>query len=347
MTTPPSARWAAAAPFALAAAAACGVAGVAYHRWLLARARAAAPPPLLAGAARLPLSGGGRAADDGAPTIIFIHGMGCSALEWAPVAALLRGARWAALDRVLGVDAARALARPRTAAVILGELREALAAAGVAPPYVLVGHSFGALVARAWALAHRAEVAALLLLDPLHEGFVAPPMPLDFRLAFRFAVPAVFGALALAAPLGAVRLLDAARALGLPPSELLPPAQRAAAVARYSAAAPWRIAAAERDGSFASLPAVRAMGALDATLPVTVVVAGRRDRSPTAFPRALTAAFVAQAEDVLGGRGPLRRLVLAARSEHWVHLDEPALVADEVALLLAAAAKAAASAPRQ
>jgi len=156
--------------------------------------------------------------------------MGCSALEWTPVAERLpRGLRWVSLDRVLGV-ASRDVApqqEPRTAAAIIAEAREALAAAGIAPPFVLVGHSFGGLIARAWALQHRGEVAALLLVDAMHERFVEPPMPWDFRAAFAWAVPAVFSVLAAGAPLGLVRLMDACAALCQPPSELPPPAQRA------------------------------------------------------------------------------------------------------------------------
>jgi len=327
-----------------------------------------------AGSARLPVTLGGGAGDGGggaagsvaagtsaaaaaAPTVVLIHGMGCSALEWAPVTRLLRARRWVALDRVLSVDAA-ALAQPRTAAAIIAEAREALAAACVAPPYVLVGHSFGGLIARAWALQHRGEVAALLMLDAMHERFVEPPMPRDFRAAFDWAVPLVFAALAAGAPLGLVRLLDACAALGLPPTELLPPAQRAEAVARYSRAAPWRIAELERRGAFASLAWLRSLGALDEALPAAAVVAGRRDKSPTLFRAQLRAAFVAQAEEVLGGgggssgsgggggggapRGELRRLTVAERSEHWVHLEAPELVAAEVERLCALAEASAA-----
>jgi pimeloyl-ACP methyl ester carboxylesterase len=178
--------------------------------------------------------------------------MGCSALEWVPLTHLLRGVRWAAIDRVLG--GCGGLTAPRTARAIIQESREALKAAGVAPPYVLVGHSYGGLIARAWALEHPQEADGLCLLDPMHEDFVSPLMPFDFRAAFDWAVPVVFATLAALAPLGLVRLLDAAGALGLPPTELFPAPQREEAVALYSNSNPWRRAAAELSGSFASLP---------------------------------------------------------------------------------------------
>jgi pimeloyl-ACP methyl ester carboxylesterase len=53
------------------------------------------------------------------------------------------------------------------------ELRSLLAAAGVAPPYVLVGASFGGLNAQLMAREHPGEVAGLVLLDSLHPDFDA------------------------------------------------------------------------------------------------------------------------------------------------------------------------------
>jgi pimeloyl-ACP methyl ester carboxylesterase len=49
------------------------------------------------------------------------------------------------------------------------ELRALLAVAGVAPPYVLVGHSFGGMNVRLFATRYPAEVAGLVLVDPSHE----------------------------------------------------------------------------------------------------------------------------------------------------------------------------------
>lgn len=58
---------------------------------------------------------------------------------------------------------------PRTSGRMVEELRALLAAAGVRPPYVLVGHSFGGFNVRLFAARYPAEVAGLLLVDPAHE----------------------------------------------------------------------------------------------------------------------------------------------------------------------------------
>ena len=48
------------------------------------------------------------------------------------------------------------------------EQRDLLKRAGLAPPYVLVGHSLGGLYQYAYALLHPEEVAALVLIEPTH-----------------------------------------------------------------------------------------------------------------------------------------------------------------------------------
>ncbi len=57
---------------------------------------------------------------------------------------------------------------PRTSGRIVEELRRAPAGAGVAPPYVLVGHSFGGQNMRLCASRHPADVAGLVLVDAQH-----------------------------------------------------------------------------------------------------------------------------------------------------------------------------------
>jgi pimeloyl-ACP methyl ester carboxylesterase len=59
----------------------------------------------------------------------------------------------------------RGAARPCTQA---RELRAGLQAVGVAPPYLLVGHSIGGLYQHAFTRRYPEEVAALLLIGPTH-----------------------------------------------------------------------------------------------------------------------------------------------------------------------------------
>jgi pimeloyl-ACP methyl ester carboxylesterase len=59
---------------------------------------------------------------------------------------------------------------PRTSQQIIQELDNLLEKAQVASPYVLVGHSFGALNIRLYASRHPEKVAGMVLVDPSHEN---------------------------------------------------------------------------------------------------------------------------------------------------------------------------------
>ena len=59
--------------------------------------------------------------------------------------------------------------RPLAAATVADDLHEALQHRGLDGPVVLVGHSLGGGYVRVFAARHPAEVAGLVLLDPVHE----------------------------------------------------------------------------------------------------------------------------------------------------------------------------------
>jgi pimeloyl-ACP methyl ester carboxylesterase len=101
------------------------------------------------------------------PSVVFETGAGGFAAAWLPVLRLLPDVRGVAVDRpgmgwsdpgpeVLPVDVAARLLR-------------VLDAADVSPPYLLVGHSLGALHVRAFAARYPDETAGLVLVDPSHE----------------------------------------------------------------------------------------------------------------------------------------------------------------------------------
>ena len=61
---------------------------------------------------------------------------------------------------------------PRDARQIARELHTALANAGVAPPYILVGHSLGGPLIRVFAGMYPGEVNGMVLVDPTQEEFI-------------------------------------------------------------------------------------------------------------------------------------------------------------------------------
>ena len=106
---------------------------------------------------------------EGSPTIILEAGAGGFSLEWALVQSeVSRFARVVSYDRA-GYAWSDPGPTPRTMHQICGELHAALVKAGVRPPYVMVGHSYGGLLVRTFAQRYPDEVAGVVLVDASHE----------------------------------------------------------------------------------------------------------------------------------------------------------------------------------
>jgi len=104
-------------------------------------------------------------------TVIFESGFGTDLRAWRRVAPeVAKTARVLAYSRA-GHGKSDPRPEPRTIAQNTAELEQLLAAAKLAPPYVLVGHSYGALLMRAFAARHPEQVAGMVLVDPSDERF--------------------------------------------------------------------------------------------------------------------------------------------------------------------------------
>lgn len=104
---------------------------------------------------------------EGRPAVIFESGLAASALSWTFVQPeIARFARACSYDRA-GLGFSPRSQTRRTLANITDELRDMLRAAGVNPPYVFVGHSYGGLILRHFAERWRSDVAGLVFVDPV------------------------------------------------------------------------------------------------------------------------------------------------------------------------------------
>jgi pimeloyl-ACP methyl ester carboxylesterase len=108
-----------------------------------------------------PVAGGMRCAGSGSPSVILEAGLGAGVLAWLDVQPqVAEFTRTCAYDRASppGIsDADDSIA----------DLRRRLARAGVKPPYVLVGHSYGGVLARVFAQAEPEQTAGLVLVDTM------------------------------------------------------------------------------------------------------------------------------------------------------------------------------------
>lgn len=101
-------------------------------------------------------------------TVVLETGLGAESAEWAAVEAEVKSfARVFRYDRA-GRGASAPATRPRTAMDMIQDLQE-LVRRTTSPPYLLVGHSFGALLMRLYAATFPDGVAGLMLVDPMHE----------------------------------------------------------------------------------------------------------------------------------------------------------------------------------
>jgi pimeloyl-ACP methyl ester carboxylesterase len=109
-------------------------------------------------------------AGSGRPTVVFEAGAGGFGLDYFNLFALVARRTAAVLYDRAGRGWSDPVAGKRGAAEIVTDLRAGLRAAGLDGPFVLVGHSLGGLLVRAFAQRFPDEVVGLVLIDPAAEG---------------------------------------------------------------------------------------------------------------------------------------------------------------------------------
>jgi pimeloyl-ACP methyl ester carboxylesterase len=128
--------------------------------------------PAIEGPGRLVEIGGGRSlylrcVGSGSPTVVLEAGFGADTFAWQDVQPRVgRTTRTCAYDRA---GAGNSVAPPgvRDARDEIADLRRLLGRARIDPPYVLVGHSYGGVLARVFAHLYPAETAGLVLIDTM------------------------------------------------------------------------------------------------------------------------------------------------------------------------------------
>jgi pimeloyl-ACP methyl ester carboxylesterase len=277
----------------------------------------------------------------GTPAVVFDAALGGSSISWTLVQpAIAHVAQACTYDRA-GFGWSDAGPMPRTAARAAAELRDLLHRAGVPPPYLLVGHSFGGLVMRIFATRYRSETCGLVLVDPAHPEDWVKPAPKEQRqidrglrlcrhgaLATRFGLARIVAALVSFGALGPARALVGLVSRGgftrddeaiLAPIWKLPPATRP----------PLRYFWTQRKffdalGSQIQSICTSAAEVLDAS------AAGYGDLPLVTISSTNPGEYCLRQQEALARLSNRGEHIIAPNSGHWVPLDEPEIVIDSI-----------------
>ncbi len=269
----------------------------------------------------------------GRPIVVLEAGIAASSVSWRIVQQ--RIAEFTTLcsyDRA-GLGYSEPSPQPRTIANILTDLETLLARAGIDQPIVLVGHSFGGLVALEYAHAAPSRIAGLVLVDPLAAAEWCPVDPkskamLDrgIRLSRRGAWVARLGIVRFSLDLlraGSRRIPKlAARVSSGSGSQLterlvgevrkLPPELWPVVQSHWCQPKSFVAMADHLESLPASAAACQSCDLGD--LPVTVLSGANSAADRLALHQAMA------------NRSTRGKLIVAKKSGHWIQLDEPELV---------------------
>jgi pimeloyl-ACP methyl ester carboxylesterase len=266
--------------------------------------------------------------------VVLEAGIAGTSLGWALIQEPLAAeARVVSYDRA-GLGWSDSSENPCAVAQATANLHDTLSAARIAPPYILVGHSYGGLVVRHYAAIHPEEVAGVVLVDPVDAREWFPLSEKQARRLRRGVSLARRGA--VLARFGLVRLALAILASGRTRLPRL--------IARMSAgggaSVTERLTGEIRKLPPETWPMIRmhwsdekcfaTMADYLQRLPESVAMT-RGDRVPEHIPTILLTAPGVEPETAVGVvHRPARR------GGHWIQLDEPELVIQAVRELIAA-----------
>lgn len=252
----------------------------------------------------------------GAPAVILDAGLGGSSLEWVFVVERLRRlTRVCTYDRA-GYGGSDTGPLPRTSSRIVAELKHLLETAGVPPPYVLAGHSFGGYNMQLFARRYPALSAGLVLVDASHpdqvERFEAPPLNMVTAPSSRA---------------GIVQFRDQP-----PVNALLPPRLRIKVAEQAQRWKTRRTLSAELLSFRDSAAEVRAAPPLGA-MPLVVVSRGRTEGEMTPRKQDFERLW-AELQGQLAASSSVAAHLVALGAGHQVHIEQPDVVAYGIAMLV-------------
>jgi pimeloyl-ACP methyl ester carboxylesterase len=258
----------------------------------------------------------------GSPTVVLDAGLGGTSLDWSLVQTeISHTTRVCAYDRA-GMGWSETGPQPRTPAQIAGELHTLLTNAGIAGPYVLVGHSLGGKNVRLFALQHPNQVSGMVLIDARSEYVDAQTSSTDAQ-AFQQAITAQSTLYRVTRGLGLARLLGASQV-----EAPAMPRETRAAIALFATGQPGIDAttaeARERATDDAQLQAAPTLG----DRPLIVLAADQTMTESPLWP---------EAQRRQAALSTNSRLIVVRGSGHAIHWEQPAVVIEAVRQVVAQA----------
>jgi len=252
----------------------------------------------------------------GQPTVVIDSGLGGNSLEWIKVQrSLAPHVQVCSYDRA-GYGWSEPGPLPRTSSRIVDELFTLLVKADVPAPYVLVGHSFGGYTMQLFANRYPNETAGLVLVDSSHpeqfERFLAPPIRVNL------------------APSGKNRVMMLSPT---PPVPANLPDEVKSLFRTLNLKGEARAAMGDELLDFRlSAQQVREASELP-DVPMVVLTRGKRVWPQNERGQRMEQLW-AQLQVELASRAQHVTHIVAQRSGHHIHLDQPELVADSVHMIV-------------
>lgn len=272
---------------------------------------------------------------EGAPTVVFISGIGGFTAFWSLVQPEIARLTHAFSHDRPGYMKSDALPEdvPLTAARAANDLHLLLQCAGAKPPFILVGHSFGGFVARLYAARFPAEVAGIVMIDANHEDEWTSRYPDEHRKGLRLMermMRLLWHLSRLGIPQLLVRLRTPTAFRGLPAD-----AQRTAV--KGFAPKTLRTISREFRALEQSAREVRHEASDLGDVPLIVIRRGQAGPVAPGVSRELAATLeqiAAQNQEELSRLSNQGELWVAKDSSHNIHVEQPQIVIDAVRKLI-------------
>lgn len=272
----------------------------------------------------------------GSPTVIMEAGLGNPGLVWSLVQpGAARQTRVCVYDRA-GLGWSDPSPHPRTAKVMVQELHSLLDRAHIEGPYILVGHSFGGLLMRLYARSYPRQVFGLVLVDSYHytqmdkyprvHGKGNPLLTLSLSILDLWVGSGIPGLDPALMP-----VLDLGK---LPEDTLQTYRDLTAADSKSAREAQAELASLEESSQQERVAKITSLGGL----PLVVLSHGYLEPRPLdpigKEHHAEYEAFWRTDQAGLAALSSQGQLIIAAKSGHYIQLDEPELVVAAIGQIL-------------